>query len=587
MIDLLLVDSIEFQKNCSTPQLGLLSLKNLLNKKYSVEVINFDYINYGLEARIYEDSIDKTLENLEKYILDKEPKIIGFYTICSSFQYSLLLAERIKNQRPLSYVIMGGPHATVLSEEILSDFPFVDAICQGESELQIVDFIGALLQGGFEKIPGAVYRLNGEVIKNKNSLLIPSDELKNYTVLDDEWYNTKRDEIVIEAGRGCPFACTFCSSSIFWGRRHRIKPVDDLINEMKYFGEKYGINIFSFHHDIFTANKKHLHRFCSRIIEEELPYNWICSSRLDVLDFETIELLAKANCESIFIGIESGSQSMQKKLNKNLNLQYGRQIIKCLIDNKIKITASFIYGFPHETLSEFKETVSMIEDLFIMKTYIVQYHLYFPLPKTPETDSIRDLLYFDESKIDTSIYRRGRINSKILDYIKNYPHLFLQYYTFNSEIRSRFIHIDLLVLIIFSFMDIYYHSIKILIETYGLIVLYERYERLIHKYSLDLRFKTQLDSRELDVSSYLDLIDEIRSHEFNSHFSIFYDELFSYENIICDYSLNNNKTEEIYSFDIDIVKAISLGIYKESQNMLKFSINNKKIKISKIRLKAS
>lgn len=151
--------------------------------------------------------------------------------------------------------------------------------------------------------------------------LISNEELTKYTPYEFNPYIVEGNTgISIEGGRGCPFNCSFCSTSGFWGRKYRIKPVDDLIYEMKKLNKIYKFKFFNIQHDLFTANRKAIVAFCNKIIDERLNLSWGCSSRVDVLDYDLIELMAKANCKSMFLGIETGSKRMQKILNKNLNI---------------------------------------------------------------------------------------------------------------------------------------------------------------------------------------------------------------------------------------------------------------------------
>ena len=125
----------------------------------------------------------------------------------------------------------------------------------------------------------------------------------------------KETDIELEAGRGCPYGCTFCSTSPFWGRKFRIKSVEALICEMVSFNKKYGVTKFSLVHDMFTANPGHLEHFCNNIIQEVPNFTWGCSSRVDVLNEAIIDKMRKANCKGIYLGIETGSPSMQKLIN--------------------------------------------------------------------------------------------------------------------------------------------------------------------------------------------------------------------------------------------------------------------------------
>ena len=126
-------------------------------------------------------------------------------------------------------------------------------------------------------------------------------------------------EIPIEVGRGCPFECTFCSTSHFWKKKFRLKSINKIISEIIHYAN-FGFATFNFIHDLFTLDKVFIVEFCTELIKSNLNIKWGCSARLDTLDEELIKLMSKAGCTGIYIGLETYSQSLQSKIKKNLTL---------------------------------------------------------------------------------------------------------------------------------------------------------------------------------------------------------------------------------------------------------------------------
>lgn len=331
-VDIILINSIEFLEERERPQLGQLILCKVLAEKYSVEWINFGYLNF-IGEMVYEENYEQSIEKYSAYIVSKNPQIVGLYTICSSFITAVRLADSIKKKNNSIKIVFGGPHATMFASECLEEFSFVDAVMLGESEKNIVSVVERLLNNrNLDGVWGVAYRdVNGiKVVHNTD--LINEYQLTNYTVYNYEPYNIESNEVIfLEAGRGCPYACTFCSTSTFWGRKFRIKPIQHILTEMKKFHEIYGATKFSLLHDLFTANKQYIKDFCKAFIEENLKFSWDCSSRIDVLDKGIIYLLAKAGCSGIFIGIETGSPIMQRKIRKNLDIERAVKLIDYLL----------------------------------------------------------------------------------------------------------------------------------------------------------------------------------------------------------------------------------------------------------------
>jgi DNA processing protein len=116
------------------------------------------------------------------------------------------------------------------------------------------------------------------------------------------------------ATRGCPGQCTFCFGS-FLGKKIRMHSPDYLIEEIKYLQKNYGIKEILFYDDTFTTFREKVKEFCSKIIQQKIDITWVCFSRVDTIDEDTLKLMKKAGCHQIMYGIESGSEEILKNIN--------------------------------------------------------------------------------------------------------------------------------------------------------------------------------------------------------------------------------------------------------------------------------
>lgn len=147
----------------------------------------------------------------------------------------------------------------------------------------------------------------------------------------------------------------------------------------------YGIKRFRLEHDLFTANRNYIIQFCHALKKENLDITWGCSSRIDILDEDMMQNLKEAGCNSIYIGFETGSQNMQKKLKKNIRVENADQKLLELYKYGFEVTVSFIYGFEEESEEDFVKTLQLIESLYCHNISKVQLHKFMPLPSTEET----------------------------------------------------------------------------------------------------------------------------------------------------------------------------------------------------------
>lgn len=586
-MDILLINGVDYQVKVTNPQIGQLILRDILKDKYEVECINFDYLAKKKIIK-FRDSIWDNVELFAEIILAKKPKIVGFYTICNSFLTTLLLAKRIRALCPEIKIIFGGPQATLTARECLEDFSFVDVISMWEGEKTILPLVDALLNNdNLESLRGIAYRKGNEIVITPRVDLIANDELANYTPTDYSPVEIdKNSPIELEAGRGCPFACTFCSTSPFWGRKFRIKSVDELIDEMNEFHELYGVNEFSLVHDMFTVNRKHLEEFCNRIINDKLPYVWGCSSRVDVLDKEILELMKEAHCKGIYLGIETGSPSMQKKINKNLNLDHALSMITEIQRLGMDFTASFIYGYPEESIEEFRETIQMIEKIFLTGDRQVQLHRFMLLPHTLETDNVFDRAYFDEFDVDFSIYDDKLYDDRAKEVIKKYNREFIQFYTFHSEVREKYKFFDCFEFYIGSAMAVYNCSIRFLLKKDGMENLYFKYVKQIEEVRNDLLEMNIDDGAQLDsgMTRIYELVEYMIKTELRDDYSIELEQIGNFEELLRQYSEGDREKPKYYKLGFDVIKKRKNLEYDPKECVVRVYYKNDRLRVEKIKV---
>lgn len=580
-MDVLFINAIHFS-SLDSPHIGQFILRDILKEKYTVECMNFDYMS-KLGEITYKETLNENVSLIGEIILSKKPKIVGFYTICNAFVIAVKLAEYIKSRNSEICIIFGGPQATVTAKECLQEFGFVDLISLGEAEQQIELLVDAIVNNkGINKVPGIAFR-EGDCIQFNPSLnLISENELGKYTVYDYSPFKIDSGKrLGLEGGRGCPFSCTFCTTSSFWGRKYRVKDVELLVNEMKIFNQKYNVSKFSIQHDMFTAKRKHVMDFCNTLINEELGFDWTCSSRIDVLDKDLLDTMKQANCTSIYLGIETGSKRMQKILAKNLNLDEAFEMIKYLKEIRMRMTISFIYCFPDETVDDFKETIKLVEKILKLGITDVQMHRFMPLPSTTETSKVEDVMYFDEKYIELSMNNVKFHDKDIKDMLIKYPRMFSQYYTFDSEVKDKYKRFDNLIELISAMSEFYINTIINLINKYGLEKLYFFMEDILDKiYSI-----TQEDEVSLRVNPDLTYkiarinqeLEPFIMHEVEKDNHLFVKEIFRYENNKLHYFVQKKSDPLVLKFKINIEEMIFNQKIIVEDYYIKYSVKGREV----------
>jgi len=414
---------------------GTLLLATIL-KDAGVQADILQFHHFG-DVKNFDAFIDCAISK----IFEKNPKIVSFYTRCDTYHISLTIAERIKQAREDLAVVFAGPQADLSCEDTLRQIPYVDFICCGEGETTIVPFFRSLIAGKPDlSVRGLAYRADGGIVKNPRPELIADlDTLPtiDYSLLafNNEGNESKVKYLFpVDVGRGCPFACTYCSTKNFWGRKYRLKSAERIIDEIKEIYKRFGVTSFNFEHDMFTMNREKVIRICGMLKEIGFPIRWRCSARMDCLDNALVDIMADAGMEMLFVGIETGSPRMQKLIHKNLKLDDIYDKLKYISEKGVNVTASFMFGFPEETEEDFSQTIELMMKISRLPHIIVQHHLCAFLCGTELTEkyghhSLRLPVVSDISG-EVAVQECEKL-------ISEHPSLFPHFYEYKTEFRDK------------------------------------------------------------------------------------------------------------------------------------------------------
>jgi radical SAM superfamily enzyme YgiQ (UPF0313 family) len=421
-------DVVVRRDSCS-PQLGILSLAAVTEKLgYETTVFDPNRAFFRFADAAGEDQLGRFVDESAHQIIAAGADVYGFSSICSSYPLTLRLARKVKSLRPGAIILIGGPQASVVAERTLSAFPFVDFILRGEAEESLPIFVEELLgRRRFDKVPGLVHRSvwgiqrnsDAPVIADLDAIPLPAyhltQELRGASIAS------------LELGRGCPFACTFCSTNDFFRRKFRLRSPQRVLDDMRAIEAEYGITDFELTHDMFTVDARRVRAFCRHMIESGKSYSWGCSARTDSVDQELIEMMAAAGCTGIFFGVETGSDRMQKIIDKHLNVERAHEIIDIAERAGVRSTVSLITGFPDEHWEDLRETVRVFMHSARTEGSSPQLNLLAPLANTPIHLKYKDQLVLEELCSDVS-HQGRRQNPEDVELIRRYPDIFPNFY---------------------------------------------------------------------------------------------------------------------------------------------------------------
>jgi len=206
-------------------------------------------------------------------------------------------------------------------------------------------------------------------------------------------------EFAVQLSRGCPFKCAFCSHA--GGLKLRTKSVANVIKEIEYLISRHNANQITFFADTLTVDRNYIIELCKLLIENNLneKISWCGYTRTDRLDTDLLMLMKRSGCNSLGIGIESGSQKILDAVNKNMVLEKASQVAADIKKVGIVSHASFIIGFPMDTKRTIKETIT-----FACKLPVdyATFAMFVPYPGTALTSKYQEnIKTFDWDLYDT------------------------------------------------------------------------------------------------------------------------------------------------------------------------------------------
>jgi radical SAM superfamily enzyme YgiQ (UPF0313 family) len=362
------------------PHLGLLSLAAVAEADgHTVQIYDPKrLIKWG------KLTYDQTLyERAAQDLLDARPDAVGFTALGCSFLFALNVAALLKQREPDLPILLGGPHATMLHRQILERFTQFDIIVRYEADEIFPAVLKNLEQRRFHDISGMSWRGSASNKLHFNQGAPKVENLDGLPILNYEHYPVAElglELLRIEAGRGCPFMCTFCSTASFFQRSFRLKSAARLVAELDRLHELYGFSDFKLDHDLFTVNKRKILEFCEAV--NDRGYRWRASARVDCVDEGLLKKMAGAGCAGLYFGIETGSERMQQIAKKRLDLGLVEPTLTVCEHLGIETTASFITGYPEELEQDQADTLDLLGRCH-SPSCLPQLHMLAPEPGTP------------------------------------------------------------------------------------------------------------------------------------------------------------------------------------------------------------
>ncbi len=307
------------------PVLGIITVAALFPSDWEIEVI------------------DEAIESVD---LDAEADLVGLSTLTLDAPHAYELADHFRRRK--MPVLMGGMHPTAVPEEVLQH---ADAVVIGEAE-------------------GIFDRILSDFKEGRMKGLYKSEKLPDLTQLSRPRYDLLRPKHrsilhSVQATRGCPHDCEFCSVTPFFGHQYRLRPVKEIITDLETSFKQARSRTVFFVDDNIGGRADYAKELFRALIPLKTKWGSFASVAMTG-DLALMKLAAASGCIELFIGFESLSQANLDALHKSwVRADRMREYVKIFHDHGIIVEGAFIFGHDEDRKDIFRRTVDFIQEIGI------------------------------------------------------------------------------------------------------------------------------------------------------------------------------------------------------------------------------
>ncbi|MBW8000505.1 MAG: radical SAM protein [Planctomycetes bacterium] len=346
------------KSNFRKPPLDLMMISGYLRKQ-------------GYDNTLYDANCSgRTIDNVKAVIKKISPDVIFFSTSTSTIYKDMLVAEVAKEINPSTITVAIGTHVMALPTETFELSDALDVIIYSgeweQSSLNIIENFSSL-----EDAKGIYLRKSsGQITKTApvseiqdiDKLGFPShDKLEKQLYGDPTSHRFPKTMVMGQ--KACINSCSFCCQPAFFGAPSlRKRSVKHVIEELEWVCQ-LGFKEVMFNDATLTADADWVNRLLKAMIEKDIDLTWNCSTRADCVNPQVLELMKKAGCHTIAIGMESTDPVILENIRKNVTPQQVKDAVSMIRKSGMNTIVFCVIGFPGETKETIKRTISFLKDL--------------------------------------------------------------------------------------------------------------------------------------------------------------------------------------------------------------------------------
>jgi radical SAM superfamily enzyme YgiQ (UPF0313 family) len=384
----------------------------------------------GHEIRVIDANAERfSWEDLENKLVLEDFEILVTQSAAGILKHDMRLCSLAKKLKgpTIDTLMIESVVSPIFPERVMRDFPDCDLLLRGQLERVLPDLL--LNWETRDRVKGLVFREKETVRITKTALPLSQEELNELPFMAYDLFPMSRYSIAyldaplhervlpgirLRTTRDCPFKCPFCIIGSVpergYDARLRALSARRAVDEIEHVVKTYALKAFFFWDETFTYNKKRCREFLQEIIDRNLDIQWRCLTRVDCLDDELIDLMARSGCQMIEFGIESGDPEGRQSHHKGFSNEKAIEVVEKVRRAGIRVNCDMIVGMPWDTKESIKKTEALA---CAMKADGLHLTIAFPYPGTELYDTaLKENLLQVEDIYETMIHKRVRVDLK-------------------------------------------------------------------------------------------------------------------------------------------------------------------------------
>jgi radical SAM superfamily enzyme YgiQ (UPF0313 family) len=371
MLRIMFIDAVNYEAGKETflSSLGLGYLASSLRQEFGLN---------NIEVKIVQRDIEQEIDRFK-------PDIIGITSLSRNYSRAVKYARTAK-QHGLP-VIIGGMHISALPSNLTSD---MDVGVIGEGEETVVDLVrlfcktGSLDRNELGNIDGVVFKRDENLIETRRRQLI--EPLDSLPMPARDLLTTNNEFASMFTSRGCPYRCTYCASSRFWGKV-RFFSAEYVVNEIEHLIKQYNARHIKVWDDLFVTSKTRVRQIVDLLEKRDIlgKVSFEIEATSNLVDSELAQLLKRMNVQNVYMGFESGCPATLDYLKcGRISIDDHINAISILKNHGLGVGGSFIIGSPKESREDFLQTLRFVRENGLSNSSMLL--VLTPFPGTPLWD---------------------------------------------------------------------------------------------------------------------------------------------------------------------------------------------------------